>query len=285
MLDPLTFCQCIRVRLSFKYKGQCNHRPIYYNLTLFPKVNGDTASDVGLHLSHAPVGLMRVFDQLARLKMCVQVGHVFNSQVEGAMSNANSSLAALVGSRLCHDLISPVGAIQNGLELLSLSGMDQDSPEMVLIQESCESATARIRFFRVAFGAASEGQMMSQREVVGTLDGVTKGGRMRFDWRDTGDLPRASVQMAFLSFLCCESALPHGGTVRFDRDAAGWSIHATGTRLMVDAPLWDHLNGSAPLPEPAPDKVHFALLPILAKEAGAQILARIDETAVTLKIA
>ena len=62
-------------------------------------------------------------------------------------------LTALVGSRICHDLISPLGAIGNGLELLQLSGLPQ-GPEWALIAESVENASARIRFFRIAYGAA-----------------------------------------------------------------------------------------------------------------------------------
>jgi histidine phosphotransferase ChpT len=201
------------------------------------------------------------------------------------MSYVNADLAALLGSRLCHDLISPIGAIQNGLELLALSGMTKDSPEMSLIQDSCDSATARIRFFRVAFGHASDGQMMSRRETVSTIEGFARGGRMSPEWMAEGDLPRKEVQLAYLAYLCCESALPLGGTVRFERDAAGWSLGVTGRRINVERELWEHLNGAAPLERPAADRVHFALLPLVAQDAGRSILAKAGETEITIKIA
>jgi len=201
------------------------------------------------------------------------------------MQNSSADLAALVGSRLCHDLISPIGAIQNGLELLALSGSKETSPEMALIQDSCESAAARIRFFRVAFGLANGAQMMSQREIVSTLQELGKGGRLKTEWTELGDLPRPEVQLAFLAYLCCESALPYGGTVRFDRDAAGWSITATGGRLNEHQDLWDHLNGATHLDSPAADRVHFAMLPIIANAQNKQVYATIDETTITLKIA
>ena len=140
------------------------------------------------------------------------------------MQNVSATLAALVGSRLCHDLISPIGAIQNGLELIALSGADQSSPEMTLIQDSCASAAARIRFFRVAYGAAGEAQMMSRREIAGILSGVTNGGRLTAEWSAAEDQPRPEVQLCFLAFQCCESALPMGGAVRIENDAAGWTV-------------------------------------------------------------
>ena len=72
------------------------------------------------------------------------------------MAQTELDLAALISSRICHDLISPIGAINNGLELLGMSGQSLDTPEMSLINESVQNASARIRFFRIAYGAASE---------------------------------------------------------------------------------------------------------------------------------
>ncbi len=63
------------------------------------------------------------------------------------MSHTHSNLATLIGSRICHDLISPIGAIHNGLELLELSGGMSQTPEMQLIVESCANARARVTFF------------------------------------------------------------------------------------------------------------------------------------------
>ncbi|WP_425074593.1 histidine phosphotransferase family protein [Sagittula sp. S175] len=202
------------------------------------------------------------------------------------MQNVSATLAALVGSRLCHDLISPIGAIQNGLELMSLTGdVGKNSPELTLIQDSCESAAARIRFFRVAFGHASEGHSMSKREIGSTLSAISKGGRLKADWNEEGDHARTDVQLCFLAHLCCESALPMGGHVYFDRDAAGWTVRASGPRVNADRALWDHLNGVGELPEPPADKVHFALLPILAQAHGRQLLAQVGPDNLTVKIA
>lgn len=64
--------------------------------------------------------------------------------------------------------LSALGAIGNGVELLELSGLG-DSPEMALISESVQNANARIRFFRVAFGAANAGQSVAEREVRAVL--------------------------------------------------------------------------------------------------------------------
>ncbi len=72
-------------------------------------------------------------------------------------------IASLIGSRISHDLISPIGAIGNGLELLSMSGAG--GPEVELISDSVANANARIRHFRIAFGLASAEQGTSRSEI------------------------------------------------------------------------------------------------------------------------
>ena len=110
------------------------------------------------------------------------------------MQQRNLNLSALIGSRICHDLISPIGAINNGLELLGMTTR-QAGPEMALISESVENAAARIRYFRVAYGAA-DSQMMGRSEVTSILTDVAKGGRMIFDFPPNGFKPPASSRSA-----------------------------------------------------------------------------------------
>ena len=116
------------------------------------------------------------------------------------MDSRHVNLSALIGSRICHDLISPIGAINNGLELLGMSG-DQSGPEMDLIQESVGNASARIRYFRVAFGAAGE-QTMGRSEITSILGDVVSGARLDVAWGPMDAQPRSEVRLAFLALLC-----------------------------------------------------------------------------------
>lgn len=110
-------------------------------------------------------------------------------------------LAALIGSRICHDLISPIGAIGNGVELLMMDGAAQ-TPELALIAESVASADARIRFFRVAYGAASGNQRIARGEVAGIIADMTRGGRLQVEWISSMELSRREVKLA----SCCCNA-------------------------------------------------------------------------------
>ncbi|MFX0541077.1 histidine phosphotransferase family protein [Roseovarius sp. S4756] len=184
------------------------------------------------------------------------------------MTQPNRNLGALIGSRICHDLISPVGAISNGLELMGLAGVP-DGPEMALVADSAAHANARLRFFRVAFGLSSDGQSMSEREMRSVIDGVYTA-KTTCDWRVAGALPRKMAQAAFLGILCAEQAIPFGGTVRVEGDAEALRMIATGARCEPDAEHWAWLTApeGRDLDDLPAAQVQFALLPGLLAELG-----------------
>lgn len=176
-------------------------------------------------------------------------------------------LAAALASRICHDLVNPLGAIANGLELMILSG-ESRTPEMELIAQSVDSATSRLRFFRVAYGIAG-GQSISRAEILGTMRGVERGTRLAYDWTPPGEQPREEVKAIFLLLQCLESAMPLGGSIRVSRDGETWEVAAEGPRLRVDQPLWDSLGperSAAPL-----SLVQFALLPLSLGQLGRRL--------------
>lgn len=176
-------------------------------------------------------------------------------------------LAALVGSRICHDLISPIGAIGNGVELLALTDGDTGA-EMELISESVQNASARIRYFRIAYGAASEEQLVSRTEVLSILAASARGGRVNYIWQVDGDQPRRMIRCALLMLQALETALPKGGDVQTYQDANAWVMRAEGPRLAVNQPLWDNLLSPQADFQHTAAQVQFALLPGVLSEAG-----------------
>jgi histidine phosphotransferase ChpT len=176
-------------------------------------------------------------------------------------------LAALVGSRICHDLISPIGAIGNGVELLALTDGDTGA-EMELINESVQNASARIRYFRIAYGAASENQLVGRAEVLSILAAIARGGRINYIWKIDGDRPRRLVRCALLMLQAVESALPLGGDVQITLDGDSWVIRGEGPRLAVDQELWNNLLSPQVGFQYTAAHVQFALLPGVLAEAG-----------------
>lgn len=169
-------------------------------------------------------------------------------------------LCATLASRICHDLINPIGAINNGVELMSMNANGGRGAEMALIRESVESAAARIRFIRVAFGVAMPGQFMGRTEIVTLLDDWADGRRLAVEWRVEGDQRRIDVRRVFLALMCAETILPGGGLITVLRPAEFWSVKLRGARFKVDADVWSIVTSGASMAALPPAMVQFGLL-------------------------
>ena len=201
------------------------------------------------------------------------------------MTQMNVDLAALIGSRICHDLISPIGAINNGLELLTMTDA-KAGPEMGLIGESVNNANARIRFFRIAFGAAGH-QLVGDAEVVSILRDLFENSRLDVNWSLNGPQPRTSVRLAFLAILCVENALPFGGQVVVTLDPKGWQILGAADRVNVDTPLWSFLDQATVCRQSVdalqPAQVQFPLLAEMVRTEGRSLQASVTDASITIR--
>jgi histidine phosphotransferase ChpT len=130
---------------------------------------------------------------------------------------SSTDLAALLCSRLCHDMLSPVGALSNGLELLR----DERDAEMrhrcmELLEQSAKISADKLKFFRLAYGAAGGfGDTVptdEPRELVAAL--VGDNGRIQLGWAVSGDvLPKAAVKVLLNLAAIGLAALPRGGVL------------------------------------------------------------------------
>lgn len=178
------------------------------------------------------------------------------------MSTTPPDLNALLGSRICHDLIGPIGAIGNGVELLLLAGSGR-SDEVAMISESVRTLTARLRFFRMAFGLSRPGQALSRAEVLAILADLFPSGRISVDWVSPPDLDRGEAKAVCLLLLCAERALRAGGQIAVRGDEDGWSLVLTSPRLREDTALWSLIAPAparaTPGPRLEPAEVQFPL--------------------------
>ena len=196
------------------------------------------------------------------------------------MGLSDVNLAGLIGSRICHDLISPIGAINNGLELLTMAGLSP-GPELELIGQSVGSASARIRYFRIAFGAAND-QMVGRAEIAAILRDLYAGGKLEVAWGPLDPQPRAMVRMAFLAVMCAETGMPYGGRIEVARDDGAWQVVGHADKLNLVPDLWAILStGNVPA-DIQPAHVQFALLPQIAADAARRVRFRAEQTRLTL---
>ena len=190
----------------------------------------------------------------------------------------SNDIASLVGSRICHDLISPIGAISNGVELMGMT-QSTDGAELGLINDSVLSANAKIRFFRVAYGNAAPEQRMARSEILSILSDQSRGGRLTYHWNIDEDIRRREARGMFLLIQCCESAMPRGGDLTVEADGQTWIVRARGPLLRWDAPLWDSLTNPFSTIDHTAALVQFALLPQVLQDIGrkVEVMATEDE--------
>ena len=185
-------------------------------------------------------------------------------------------LASLLCSRLCHDMLSPVGALSNGLELLR----DERDPEMrkrcmELLEQSAKASADKLKFFRLAFGAAGGfGQMVSvseARELITALIGDS--GRITLDWKvPSEELPKAAVKTLLNLAAIGLEALVRGGTLEVGAEMTGEAseivIRAVGPRIAFDANIGHALDGSLPEGELSSRTAPAAMIHRLAASTG-----------------
>ena len=149
-------------------------------------------------------------------------------------------LAALLCSRVCHDLISPVGAIVNGLEVLE-EEKDEETKTFALdlIKRSAGTASAKLQFCRIAFGAAgSAGAQIDSGDAEKVARGFLEDEKTKLDWRlPRLLLPKNRVKLLLNMLLIAAQGIPRGGRLAIDPvgegEAMGFKVSATGTNAKV----------------------------------------------------
>jgi histidine phosphotransferase ChpT len=186
-----------------------------------------------------------------------------------------TDLAALLCSRVCHDVISPVGAINNGLELLDEGGADEDA--MHLIRTSARNASARLQFARIAFGAAgSAGMQIDTGDAESVAQAFFKNEKPELEWKgERALLPKNAVKLILNLLLVSNGAIPRGGKLSVNlenlQDKPKITITANGPMVRVPAKFLEMHSGRKP--EDAIDahsvQPYYTLL--MAREAGMEI--------------
>ncbi len=194
------------------------------------------------------------------------------------------ALAALVTSRICHDLISPVGAIDNGVELIEAMNVGTSSPEMVLIGESARSAAAKLRLFRLAFGAAGADGTSRGRELDRLFTDCFTRPRLRFTWAGgPRDMPRMEAKMLALALLCADSALPLGGLLTVVTGER-LRVEGSGPRVRLDPRLQAALERPQDIADFRAGEVQFLLARLQAMTVGRPIALELSEEWLTLTV-
>lgn len=195
------------------------------------------------------------------------------------MTASPVDLASLLCSRLCHDMLSPVGALSNGLELLA----EEKDPEMrqrcfELLEQSAKASADKLKFFRLAFGAAGGfGDQVPVNEARALVDAlVGANGRVSVNWMFGVDsLAKPAVKTLLNLALIGLDALVRGGTLDVGAEVRDGSteivVRAAGQRVAFDPTIGQALEGTLPGSDLSSRTAPAAMVQQLAASVGGAV--------------
>ncbi len=195
-------------------------------------------------------------------------------------------LLELLASRICHDLVSPVGAINNGIEFMEDMAGDPDGIKQAtdLISHSAASAGARLQAFRIAYGAGGrDGNLKAEdiQKAFGAL--IRMDGKVRQSWDPYGPLgidvkEKGACKVLMGALLLAQECLPKGGTVFADAGSGKELIlTAEGTDATVRENVENALAGTIALTDLDPRLVHPYVLGESARNYGFSVTLHTTE--------
>lgn len=198
-------------------------------------------------------------------------------------------LAALLCSRVCHDVISPVGAIANGLELYDDPEMDAETRQTALdmVRSSAKTASAKLKFCRIAFGAAgSAGASIDMGEAGEMAKGFVGSEKVKLDWQAPREnRPKQQVKLVLNMLLMAMAAVPRGGLVTISVEGDVFTARAQGDRAKVPEAIAQVVDGTADLNLLDARLVQVYYARLLAQSAGLTLSMAMDGEDVVVKAA
>ena len=203
---------------------------------------------------------------------------------------SQTDLAALLCSRLCHDMLSPVGALSNGLELLA----DETDPEMrakcvELLEQSAKISTDKLKFFRLAFGAAGgfgdAVPVEEAQDVIKALAGDAK--KVEVNWAITeNSLPKPAVKVMLNLAQIALDALVRGGTLDIGAERREGNVEivarAVADKIAFDEAIGQALHGELPAHEISSRTAAAHMIALVAQEHGGGLQYKLADNALVL---
>jgi histidine phosphotransferase ChpT len=183
----------------------------------------------------------------------------------------------LLVSHICHDLVSPVGAINNGIEFIEEMGDSATPDAMALIGSSVSQASTALQCFRMAYGGAGSGANVTFEEIKTTFANYIEGGRTRFQWQINpmgGSMPPAGFMKVLLNaMIMARECIPADGDLTVESLESGDGVKITSTAKKVEfrEGVGAAFRGEADLDDLTPRSVHGYLTAVFADYFGIEI--------------
>jgi len=188
----------------------------------------------------------------------------------------NPRVLELLVSHICHDLVSPVGAISNGIEFIEEMGPSVTQDAIGLIGSSVKQASVALQCFRLAYGAAGSGSNVTATDVKTAFTAYIEGGRTTLHWNlnpRSGETPVGFMKVVLNALMMVEECIPSNGDLTIEDIDGG-----TGMKIIAKAPKIEFKEGveaaynhSASIDDLNPRTVHAYITRIYAKYFNVEI--------------
>lgn len=188
----------------------------------------------------------------------------------------DAAILELLASRICHDLISPVGAVHNGVEFLEEIGTGEGAADAIgLIAHSAHQASAKLQVFRLAYGAGGRDPNITPDDIYKAFDNlIVNDKKIRQDWDakaslfGEGERPLGFCKILMGGLLLAQEALIKGGTISVTPAADGVHVTATGDGVVLRDQVREALARTIAPENLDPRLVHPYVLSVIAAQYG-----------------
>lgn len=199
-----------------------------------------------------------------------------------------TSLSALLCARICHDLISPVGALGTAVEILDdPDNIDMHGDALDLVRTSSRQASAKLKFLRIAFGAGGSAPgVMPTAEVIKLTNDMFADSKPDLVWQiDSDGIDKNRARIVMNLVMLAIQAAPRGGTVTVthaaDGEAANFNLISEGPKVRLDTAIAKAISGKAPEDGFDGRSIQPLYASLLARDIGGTVAASATEEAIT----
>ncbi len=179
-------------------------------------------------------------------------------------------IVELMVSHICHDLVSPVGAISNGIEFIEEMGDSVGADALSLISNSCNQASVNLQCFRLAYGGAGSSGNITYGDIQSAFGNYIEGGRARLHWNINGGanmFPEGYMKVVLNVLMMSKEALPGDGDINVENldGGNGVKISVTGGRVELKDGVEAAFTHKADVDDLTPRTVHAYMSRVFAK--------------------
>lgn len=203
--------------------------------------------------------------------------------------NIPARASELLISKICHDLVSPIGAVNNGIEFMADMGAEGMGDGIDLIAHSAKQASVKLQLFRMAYGAGGSDAQMTGKMIYETFQNYIEDSKASMEWDLMNEMPDQDLPAGFLKTLLnmmvfALESLPRGGIVKVSVEGNQMIVTGTGDMIKPKDDSVEAFNGVLDVNELSPKSVHGYVAKQYALLFGLSVDLSVTDGGVTLTL-